>query len=190
MHSPYGGAQHASEVPSRFHQRKPLHTTHQQHLPERVTVIRARHPFEGKSLNVFRSTHRKGRLVLILILPDGSKSMIPADWTDLGSAAQPQKSLSAQTAATLGSLLDLLHARAVVDALLSRIVAPASEAGNSPARKESPIAREISNPLRSSSRRNQPMGDSARGKETPRDRDSGTPHRQRTPGRPSRGEGS
>ena len=131
----------------------------------RVTVIRARHPFEGKSLNVFRSTHRKGRLVLILILPDGSKSMIPADWTDLGSAAQPQKSLSEQSPATLGSLQDLLHARAVVDALLSRIVAPASEAGNSPALKECPIAREISNPLRSSSRRNQPMGDSARGKE-------------------------
>jgi len=68
--------------------------------------------------------------VLILILPDGSKSMIPANWTDLASEAQPQKSLPAQTAETLGSLQDLLHARAVVDALLSRIVAPASEAGN------------------------------------------------------------
>jgi len=116
--------------------------------------------------------------------------MIPADWTDLGAAAQPQKSLPAQTASTLGSLQDLLHARVVVDALLSRIVAPACEAGDSPARKESPIAREISNSLRSASRRNQPMGDSARGKETPRDRDSGTPHRQRTLGRPSRGEES
>ena len=116
--------------------------------------------------------------------------MIPAEWTDLSSPAQPQKSLSAQNAETLGSLQDLLHARAVVDALLSRIVAHASEAGNFPARKESPVAREISNPLRSSSRRNQPMGDSARGKETPRDRDSGTAHRQRTPGRPSRGEES
>ena len=116
--------------------------------------------------------------------------MIPADWTDLASAAQPQKSLPVQTAESLGSLQDLLHARAVVDALLSRIVTFASEAGNSPARKESPIAREISNPLRSSSRRNQPMGDSARGKETSRDRDSGTAHRQRTPGRPSQGEES
>ena len=26
------------------------HTTHQQDLPERVTIARARHPFEGKSL--------------------------------------------------------------------------------------------------------------------------------------------
>src|ERR1035437_5700575 len=116
--------------------------------------------------------------------------MIPANWTDLASAVQPQKPLPAQTAEKLGSLQDLLHARAVVDALLSRIVAPASEAGNSPARKESPVAREISNPLRSSSRRNQPMGDSAREEKTSRDRDSGTPNRQRTPGRPSRGEGS
>jgi len=159
-------------------------------FPREVTVIRARHPFEGKPLNVSRSTYRKGRLAPILILPDGGKSMIAANWTDLASAGQPQKSLPAQTAETLGSLQDLLHARALVDALLSRIVAPASEAGNSPARKQSPIAREISNPLRSSSRRNQPMGDSARGKETPRDRDSGTAHRQRTPGRPSQGEES
>ena len=143
-------------------QRKPLHTTHHQHLPERVTVIRARHPFEGISLDVLRSTRRQGRLQLILILPDGSKSLIPADWTDLASAAQPQKGSSAQTAATLGSLEDLLHARTVVDALLSRIVTPACEAGHSPARKESHIARKISDPLRSSSRRNLPMGGSAR----------------------------
>ena len=70
---------------------------------------------------------------MILILPDGSKSLIPADWTDLPSAAQPQKGSSAQTAATLGSLEDLLHARTVVDALLSRIVTPVCEAGNPPA---------------------------------------------------------
>jgi hypothetical protein len=30
--------------------------------------------------------HRQGRLHLVLILPDGSKSLIPVDWTDLASA--------------------------------------------------------------------------------------------------------
>ncbi len=68
--------------------------------------------------------HRQGRLHLVLILPDGSKSLIPVDWTDLASPAQPQQVRSAQTAATLGSLEDLLHARALVDALLSRLGSP------------------------------------------------------------------
>ena len=57
--------------------RKPRHTTHHQHLPQRVTVTRVRHPFEGKSLAVWQSIRRKGRMYLVLILPDGSKSMIP-----------------------------------------------------------------------------------------------------------------
>jgi hypothetical protein len=106
-----------------------------------VTVIRARHPFEDRSLNVLGSMHRQGRLHLVLILPDGSKSLIPVDWTDLASPAQPQQVRSTQTAATLGSLEDLLHARAVVDALLNRLAALQGENGNSPAAKESPIAR-------------------------------------------------
>src|SRR5271157_6372485 len=96
--------EHASSLPEavdfgRGYQRKLRHTTHHQHLPERVTVIRARHPFEGRSLNVLASAHRKGRLHLVLILPDGSKSLIPADWTDLASSAQPPRALSAPAAA-------------------------------------------------------------------------------------------
>jgi len=125
--------------------------------------------------------HRQGRLHLVLILPDGSKSLIPVDWTDLASPAQPQQVRSAQTAATLGSLEDLLHARAVVDALLSRLAALQSENGNSPAAKESPIARKQSEPLRSSSRRNLPVGNTARRTQASRDRDPGTPHRERKP---------
>ena len=165
-------------------QRKPRHTTHHQHLPERVTVIRARHPFEGRSLNVLGSMHRQGRLHLVLILPDGSKSLIPVDWTDLASPAQPQQVRSAQTAPTLGSLEDLLHARALVDALLSRLAALQSENRNSPATKESPIARKQSEPLRSASPRNLPVGNTARGAQNPRDRHPGSPHREREPTQP------
>ena len=146
-----------------------------------MTIIRARHPFDGRSLNVLGSIHRKGRLHLVLILPDGSKSLIPVDWTDLASPAQPQQVRSAQAAATLGSLEDLLHTRAVVDALLSRLAALQSENGNSPATKESPIARKQSEPLRSSSRRNLSVGNPARRTQAARDRDPGTPHRERKP---------
>jgi len=128
--------------------------------------------------------HRQGRLHLVLILPDGSKSLIPVDWTDLASPAQPQQARSAQTAATLGSLEDLLHARAVVDALLSRLAALQSENGTPPATKESSIARKQSEPLRSSSRRNLPLGNPARRRQASRDRDPGTPPRERKPTQP------
>jgi hypothetical protein len=91
--------------------------------------------------------HRKGQLLLVLILPDGSKSLIPADWTDLDS---PTQSFCAPAAATLGSLENLLHARAVVDALLARLAKVMGEDGNSTTTKESAGARKKSKPLRSS----------------------------------------
>ena len=84
--------------------------------------------------------HRKGRLYLILILPDGSKSMIPADWTDFSSMTRPPKAVSVRATAALGSIEDLLHARAITDALLNRLAAIAREA----AEKESPLARKPS----------------------------------------------
>ena len=103
------------------HYRRNLrHTTHHQHLPEKVTVVRVRHPFQGRSLNVFGAMHRKGRLLLVLILPDGSKSLIPADWTDLAS---PTQSIGTPGTTTLGSLEDLLHARALFDLLLDETCA-------------------------------------------------------------------
>ena len=42
---------------------------------------------------------------LLLELPDGSKSLVPAAWTD----AQPSSGDDAGPVATLGSLADLLH---------------------------------------------------------------------------------
>ncbi len=154
--------------------RKPRHTTHHQHLPEKVTIVRARHPFEGRSLNLLGVMHRKGRLHLVLILPDGSKSLIPADWSDL---VLPTQLGSAPTAITLGSLEDLLHARAVVDALLGRLAPATREDGNSPATKESDLARKESKPLRSSARRNRRLGNPARETPSCRDPNPGAAHR-------------
>jgi len=101
--------------------------------------------------------HRKGRLYLILILPDGSKSMIPADWTDFSSVTRPREAVSVRATAALGSIEDLLHARAITDALLKRLAAIASEA----AEKESPLARKPSESLRSASRGKQSLGSPA-----------------------------
>ena len=155
-------------------QRKPRHTTHHQHLPEKVTIVRARHPFEGRLLNVVGVTHRKGRSHLVLILPDGSKSLIPADWTDL---ALPAQLPSTPTTTTLGSLPDLIHTRAVVDALLGRLAPATNESGRSPATKESKLARKKSEPLRSSPRRNLSLANLERGAPNPRRPDPDAAHR-------------
>jgi len=153
-------------------QRNLRHTTHHQHLPEKVTIVRPRHPFEGQPLNVFGAMHRKGRLLLVLILPDGSKSLIPADWTDLASP-----SFGAPAATTLGSLEHLLHARALVDALLGRLAPVTCEDGISTTTKESASANKKSKPLRSSPRRNLSLGNPPRGTPEPRHPDPGTAHR-------------
>jgi hypothetical protein len=47
-----------------------------------VTITRERHPFEGQSLAVISSIRRRGVLLVLVVLPDGSRSLIPADWTD------------------------------------------------------------------------------------------------------------
>src|SRR5712664_3745077 len=115
-------------------------------------------PSKASRLNVFGAVHRKGQLLLVLVLPDGSKSSVPADWTNLAS---PTPTLSAPSAATLGSLEHLLHARAVLDALLGRLASATGEGGNSTT-KESSLARDTSKPLRSSPRRNVSLGNPAR----------------------------
>jgi hypothetical protein len=115
--------------------RKHPHTTHLHNFPEQVTIIRPAHPFEGKSLAVLGHTHRNDQLHLLLILPDGSKSLIPAEWTDLS----PAPNLSVHNhSATLASLDQLIRMRTVVDALLRRLAPATSGAAE-------PIADEESN---------------------------------------------
>jgi hypothetical protein len=57
----------------------------------------------------------RGRLQFVLILPDGSKSLIPAEWTDFKTASGPSPDFL-----LVGSLEDLLRLRSLVDALLRR----------------------------------------------------------------------
>ena len=56
-------------------------------------------------------------MLLVLMLPDQSRTQVPAEWTDLygvHSAAQSSSPI-------LGSLYDLLRMRSVVDALVNRL---------------------------------------------------------------------
>ncbi|MBZ5726311.1 MAG: Y4bD/Y4pK family protein [Acidobacteriia bacterium] len=98
-----------------LHRRTPRHTTHHQHFPERVAITRPHHPFHGQSLEVLRQARMPAGLQFVLILPDGSKSLIPADWTDFKHPpGAPQDSQ------LVASFDDLLRLRGLVDALLRR----------------------------------------------------------------------
>jgi hypothetical protein len=56
-----------------------------------------------------------GGLQFVLILPDGSKSLVPAEWTNFDTAGQTRAASQ-----LVGSLEDLLRLRSLVDALLRR----------------------------------------------------------------------
>src|ERR1035438_9475534 len=97
--------------------RTPRHTTHLKDLPEQVRITRPQHPFEGKALPVFGRRRYQGKPHLILILPDGSRSLMPNECSDLDSSTPGSPAVQNPH---LGFVTDLLHARAVVDALLHR----------------------------------------------------------------------
>jgi len=71
-------------------------------------------------------THRHGSLHLTLVLPDGTRSLIPALWTDLDQTEKHNlPSDKPQSAPSLiGSISHLLHARKIVDALLRKLDSP------------------------------------------------------------------
>ena len=79
-----------------------------------MTITRLHHPFQGRTLGVLRHARMRGRLQFVLILPDGSKSLVPAEWTDFYATADPPPNPLA------GSQEDLLRLRGLVDALLRR----------------------------------------------------------------------
>ena len=109
----------ASSTHDRCCQRTPRHTTHHKDLPEHVTITRPQHPLEGKTLAVFGQRRYQDKLHLILTLPKGGRALIPKEWTDIEALSQ-DPSTQDKLHTHLGSIKDLFHARAVVDALLSR----------------------------------------------------------------------
>ena len=89
-----------------------------------ATIVRERHPFEGRSLAVMSAIKRRGTPVLLVVLPDGSRSLIPASWTDWAGTVDDSSSPSEHRDSRLASLTDLLHVRGIVDALLGRCLIP------------------------------------------------------------------
>ena len=79
-----------------------------------VTLTRRRHPFEGRPLPVLGSMLRHGAMELLVVLPDGSKRLIPAAWTDLEPAPGGDGS---DGPGTLGSAADLLGLSVLVSGL-------------------------------------------------------------------------
>jgi len=95
-------------------QRKIRQTTHLRDVPDQVTVIRERHAFEGRTLAVISSIKRRGVLLVLVVLPNGSRSLIPAAWTDWRDAdanASVCDDDDVDDTSSLGKLGDLLQDR-------------------------------------------------------------------------------
>jgi hypothetical protein len=75
------------------------------------------------ALEVLGWCHRHGELHLTLVLPDGTRSLIPSAWTDLHSSRPPSPGGQCPQPASLASCSELLNARTVVDALRRRLAA-------------------------------------------------------------------
>ena len=86
-------------------------------IPDQVTVIRKRHAFEGRTLPVISRIKRRGVLLVLVILPNGSRSLIPAAWTDWRNAELSLSDHDIDHASSIGKLDDLLQLRKVIDAL-------------------------------------------------------------------------
>ena len=80
-------------------------------------MTRPHHALEGKVLEVFAKVRHKRKPHLVLVLPDGSRSYIPVDWTDCVSTGDS----SVTGDSPVASAADLLRLRQRVDCLLRRI---------------------------------------------------------------------
>ncbi|MBN1930041.1 MAG: hypothetical protein JW786_00345 [Desulfobacterales bacterium] len=106
-----------------FDQRKIRHTTHLDGYPQKVKITRNHHPLYGRSLGIIGWHHKDEILYLTLILPDGSRSFIPASWTNINEIC-PQKftqtdgRIQSDLIATASNLLNL---RKKIDAIFDKL---------------------------------------------------------------------
>jgi hypothetical protein len=109
-------------------------------LPGTAVIARPRHPLHGLELRVLGGMRRHGRLELLLVLPDGSKRLIPAEWTSQHADSTAADGGAGQdgvgSAGTLGSVADLLAASVLVSAFSSRDRDEREQAARKPPAKE------------------------------------------------------
>jgi hypothetical protein len=88
-----------------------------------VTIVRKGHAFDGQNLAAIGSRSRCGVLFVLVSLPDGSRSFVPAKRTDWeGNGFEGSVSFDHDTATNhLARLYDLIHLRKVLDAVQSRL---------------------------------------------------------------------
>lgn len=98
-----------------------------------VTVTRPRHPLAGRRLQVIGAMRRLGRDELLVVLPDGSKTLIPAVWTDRDTTTADEDHALGQGTAILAAPAELLHARELVVSLCAR-----ADSGGGQAARKSP----------------------------------------------------
>ena len=97
-----------------------------------MTVTRDRHPLCGRELRVLGRMRRHGSVELLVVLPDGSKTLLPVGFTDAGPTAVEGG------AATAGSVDDLLGLAVVVESLIptrAGAVRPVEDATGIPAKE-------------------------------------------------------
>lgn len=80
-------------------------------------MTRPRHPLEGRRLQVIGAMRRLGRDELLVVLPDGSKTLMPAGWTDRDTTTTNEDHVLDRTTAILAAPAQLLHAHELVASL-------------------------------------------------------------------------
>jgi hypothetical protein len=88
-----------------------------------VKILRARHPLEGRDLQVMGGLRRRDVQLLLVALPDGSRTLVPAQWTDWKPANNADGLLTLpedNRERHIAPLGDLLRLRTIVNALLDR----------------------------------------------------------------------
>ena len=98
-----------------------------------VMVTRPRHPLAGRRLQVVGAMRRLGRDELLVVLPDGSKTLIPAAWTDRATTTANQDQALDQGPTILARPAELLAAREMVASLCAR-----ADGGRGQAARKSP----------------------------------------------------
>lgn len=161
-----------------------------------VTITRCRHALDGQSLVVLGHFRRHGRLELLVVLGDGSKRLIPAEWTDHDQPdTTAAEGVCAAVPQTLGTTADLLVMCGLVSALLARRAGDGEQAARqSPSKEDFHAARTTqSAPTARPCAQDNPDSDdcAARTRIDGRDHHVGLPDRQgidahRSPDRPRR----